>query len=124
MRIETQILKTRKLLDNKLFPLLVGRAVFFFLVMCLLTVFLYIVGTAQGFMDDTQLFLLRLGAALSTLLFLSALYGLVLNLLLFFREKRLAFIRGAGVYAFLGALGGIIAASALFIISTAGGNIQ
>jgi hypothetical protein len=117
-------MKTPEYLDNKLFPLLVSRAVFFFLVMCLLTVFLYVVGTAQGFMDDTQLFLLRLGVALGILLALGALYGMVLDLLLFSRRKQPGRILGAGVYALLGILGGIIAASALFIISTAGGNIQ
>jgi hypothetical protein len=98
--------------------------VLFFLVMCLITLFLYIIGTVQGFMDDTQLFLLRLGVALSILLALSALYGLALDLSLFFRRKRPRFIRGACLYALLGALGGIIAVSAGFIISASGGNIR
>jgi hypothetical protein len=111
-------------LDSKLFPLLVKRTVLFFLIMCFISLFLYIIGTVQGFMDDTQLFLLRLGAGMSILLALSSLYGLVLDLALFFREKSLRFVRGAGVYAFLGVLGGVIAASASFIISASGGNIQ
>jgi hypothetical protein len=117
-------LKIPELLDNKLFPVLVNRIVLFFLIMCLLNLFLYIIGTIQGFMDDTQLFLLRLGVGVSIMLSLSALYGLALDLFLFFKRKSLSFIRGAGAYALLGAFGGIIAASALFIISAAGGNIQ
>jgi hypothetical protein len=92
--------------------------------MCLISLFLYIIGTIQGFMDDTQLFLLRLGVGMSILLVLSSLCGLVLDLALFFRGKRLRFICGAGVYALLGVLGGVIAASASFIISASGGNIQ
>jgi hypothetical protein len=75
-------------------------------------------------MDDTQLFLLRIGVGMSILLVLSSLYGLVLDLVLFFRGKRLRFVFGAGVYAFLGVLGGVIAASASFIISASGGNIR
>jgi hypothetical protein len=110
--------------DSKLFPLLVNRAVVFFLIMCFISLFLYIIGTVQGFMDDTQLFLLRIGAGMSILLVLSSLYGLVLDLALFFRGKRPRFILGACAYALLGVLGGVIAVSASFIISASGGNIQ
>jgi hypothetical protein len=91
--------------------------------MCLINLFLYIIGTVQGFMDDTQLFLLHLGFVLSILLVLSAVYGLALNLALFFHRKKIRFIRGACAYAFLGLLGGIIAALAGFIISVSSGNI-
>jgi hypothetical protein len=117
-------LKTPKLPDIQIFPLLVNRTVLFFLVMCLISLFLYVIGTVQGFMDDTQLFLLRLGLGMSILLSLSSLYGLVLDLVLFFREKKARFICGAGIYAFLVFFGGIIAASAGFIIGASGGNIQ
>jgi hypothetical protein len=117
-------MKLPKLPDSNFFPILVSRTVLFFLVVCLISLFLYIIGTVQGFMDDTQLFLLRLGLGMSILLVLSSLYGLVLELVLFFRGKKLRFIRGAGVYTFLGVLGVAIAASASFIISASGGNIQ
>jgi hypothetical protein len=117
-------LKVQKLQDNPLFPVLINRTVLFFLVMCLINLFLYIIGTVQGFMDDTQLFLLRLGVGVSILLALSSLYGLVLDLVLFFRRRRPRFIRGACLYALLGVLGGITAALAGFIISASGGNIQ
>lgn len=116
-------LKILKLLNNKFVPSLVNRTVLFFLIMCLINLFLYIIGTVQGFMDDTQLFLLHLGFVLSILLVLSAVYGLALNLALFFHRKKIRFIRGACAYAFLGLLGGIIAALAGFIISVSSGNI-
>jgi hypothetical protein len=117
-------MKFPKLPDIKLFPLFVSRTVLFFLVMCLISLFLYIIGTIQGFMDDTQFFLLRLGIGMGILLVLSSLYGMVLDLVLFFRGRKLRFICGAGVYALLGVLGGVVAASAGFIISASGGNIQ
>jgi hypothetical protein len=117
-------LKIPKLQDDQLFPILVNRTVLFFLVMCLINLFLYVIGTVQGFMNATQFFLLRLGVVLSILLALSALYGLGLDLFLFFREKKVHFICGAGIYAFLGILGAVIAAAAGFIISVSGGNVQ
>jgi hypothetical protein len=123
-RLKEKSLKIFRLFDDTLFPLLVNRTVLFFLVLCLLSLFLYAIGTVQGFMDDTQLFLLRLGVGLSGLLALSSLYGMILDLYLFFRQKKRRFILAAGLYAFLGIFGGVIAASALFIISAAEGNIQ
>jgi hypothetical protein len=116
-------MKIPKLPDSKLFPSLVKRTVLFFFAMCLITIFLYITGTVQGFMDDTQLFLLRLGLGLGILLALSSFYGFVLDLVLFFRKKKIGFIFGAGLYAFLGILGALTAASAGFIISAAEGNM-
>jgi hypothetical protein len=117
-------MKIPKLPDSRLFSVLVNRTVLFFLVMCLINFFLYIIGTVQGFMDDTQFLLLRLGVLLGILLTLSSFYGFVLNLVLFFHRKRPRFIRGACLHAFLGVLGGIITVSTGFIISVSGGNIQ
>jgi hypothetical protein len=116
-------LKIPKLPDNRLFTVLVNRTVLFFLVMCLISLFLYVIGTVQGFMDDTQLFLLRLGVALSVLLVLSSVSGLMLELILFFRRRRLRFVLGAGLYFLLGIVGALIAAAAGFIISASRGNI-
>jgi hypothetical protein len=116
-------LKIRKLLDNELFPVLLNRTVLFFLTMSLIDLFLYSIGTIQGFTDSTQLFLLRLGAILSILLALSAFYGVVLDLFLFFYRKKIRFICGAWVYALFGLLGGLAAAASGFIISLSGGNV-
>jgi hypothetical protein len=116
-------MKSPELPDSKIFPPLVKRTVLFFLAMCLITLFLYITGTVQGFMDDTQLFLLRLGLGLGILLALSSLYGFILDLVLLFRKKKIGFIFGAFLYAFLGILGALTAASAGCIISAAGGNM-
>jgi hypothetical protein len=91
--------------------------------MSLIDLFLYGIGTIQGFTDSTQLFLLHLGLFLSILLALSAFYGAVLDLLLFFHRKKIRFICGAWVYALFGLFGGLAAASAGFIISASGGNI-
>jgi hypothetical protein len=116
-------LKIPKFPDNRLFSVLVNRTVIFFLAMCLISLFLYVTGTVQGFMDETQLFLLRLGVALSILLAFSSVYGLMLELILFFRKRRPRFIFGAGIYFLLGILGAAIAAAAGFILSASSGNI-
>jgi len=48
-----------RLLKEKLLILLISRTALFFFLMCLITIFLYIVGTVQDFIDSTQLFLLK-----------------------------------------------------------------
>jgi hypothetical protein len=119
-----KILKIPKLLDNGLFPVLVNRTVLFFLAMCFINLFLYIIGTVQGFMDSIQLLLLRIAVVSSVLLTLSAFYGFALDLLLFFRGKKMRFILGLWGYAFSGLFGCAMAALAVFIITVSEGNIR
>jgi hypothetical protein len=107
--------------------------------MCLLTVFLYAIGTIQGFMDSTQMMLLRLAAALGFFLAAGSVYSLVMKFTLFFweetrrqdpasaprgeRSRRAKVLRtvktlGWGIlYLVMGALGTVIALAALFIVT-------
>ncbi|AEF81964.1 hypothetical protein TREAZ_0350 [Leadbettera azotonutricia ZAS-9] len=102
--------------------ILTCRVVIFFFSMCLITLFLYAIGTAQGFMDSTQLVLLRIAAVLGLLLLIGALYGFALDLILYIRNRWLRFLGGGGIYLVLGAFGFAAAAVAFFIIAAAGGN--
>ncbi|QQO08148.1 hypothetical protein [Breznakiella homolactica] len=108
---------------KSLILILVKRAVFFLLALCLITVFLYVIGTSQGFMDITQIILLRLSTIFAIFLAIGAAYGAILDASMVIRSKRSQYAGGTVVYLLLVVLGGIIAALAAFIIVLSGGNI-
>lgn len=89
--------------------LLVKRAVFFLTIVCALTVFLYGIGTAQDFLESTQLGLLRLSAVLGLLLAVGSVYGLILDVAYSIVSRLRRFLWGAAAYC----------ASALFGIGVA-----
>jgi hypothetical protein len=102
--------------------ILVKRTVIFFLGMCFLTIFLYGVGTAQGFMDITQLLILRLIIIFGLFLGVGSVYGIFLTLWLSRKGLKIRYIGGIGGYLFLGLFGILAALIAVFIVVTAGGN--
>jgi hypothetical protein len=103
---------------------LVKRTVIFFFGMCLLTIFLYGIGTAQGFMDITQVLILRLIIFFGLFLGVGPVYGIILTLWLTRKGMKARYIRGMGAYLFL-ALFGILAAlvAAFILVTTEGNNI-
>jgi hypothetical protein len=114
--------------------ILVKRTVTFFFGMCLLTILLYGIGTAQGFMDITQLLLLRLTVVLGLFLGVGSVYGIILALWLAWKGVRKGAQKGAlgglrfrhiggiGGYLLLGLFGMLVALMGAFILVTAGGN--
>ncbi|GHV90602.1 hypothetical protein AGMMS50268_11050 [Spirochaetia bacterium] len=105
---------------------LLKGAAFFSFGICLLSVFLYIAGTRQEFMDSTQLLLIRfsmLGGALSAFL---SLYGIIADLCCLFRRRPLclAYLWGVAGYLFLGSTGGLIVVLGSLISTAAGGNLS
>jgi hypothetical protein len=102
--------------------ILVKRAVLFFFFLCALTAFLYGIGTAQEFMDRTQLLLLRLSLVFGLSLGAGSAYGILLNCWLVLHGRSGRFFAGAGMYLALGVFGALIATAAAFIIVAAGGN--
>jgi hypothetical protein len=109
--------------ENKpVIAILVKRAILFFFFLCALTVFLYGIGTAQEFMDRTQLMLLRLSVVFGLSLAVCSVYGIALNCYLVFYKRAYRFFTGAGIYIVLGLFGAAIATLAAFIIVAAGGN--
>jgi hypothetical protein len=102
--------------------ILVKRAILFFFFLCVLTAFLYGIGTAQEFMDRTQLMLLRLAVVLGLSLAVSSLYGIALNFWLAVHDRKYRFFTGAGMYILLGLFGTLVATLAAFITVAAGGS--
>jgi hypothetical protein len=102
--------------------ILIKRAILFFFFLCALTAFLYGIGTAQEFMDRTQLLLLRLSIVFGLSLAAGSLYGIALNCWFVFHDRKRRFVAGAGLYLLLGLFGAAIATLAAFIIVAAGGN--
>jgi hypothetical protein len=85
---------------------------------------LYALGTVQGFMDDTQFFLLRTAALFGILLVISSVLGFFIDLGFFLTRKRIHYLGTMVFYFFIGMLGGIIASGSYFIMVVSAGNVN
>ena len=110
-------------LKEKLLPILVSRAVIFFFIMGLLTLFLYAIGTVQGFIDSTQLSLLRLYVILGIFLTIFSAAGIVVDLRRFLTAKKNRYLLRAVGYFFLAVFGISTVLAVMFIITISAGNI-
>ena len=110
-------------LREKLLPILINRTVIFFFLMCLLTLFLYLVGSAQEFIDSTQLLLLRIYSILGIFLAFTSASGVILDLWRFIRTKKIRYLFRAGGYVFLVVFGifTVIVVMAIVAIATGDG---
>ena len=106
----------------RFFPILVNRTVIFFFLMCLLVLFLYGVGTIQGFVDSTQLALLFVYVAMGIFLTIASIGGIVIEARRFFKIRKIRYFFRAGGYMFLMIFGSITVLAIMFIISVASGN--
>ena len=109
-------------LREKLFPILVSRTVIFFFVMSLLTFFLYAAGTVQGFIDTTQLALLRLYSVLGIFLVVSTICAIMINIERFIRLKKTRYFLRAGAYLLITIFSVVTVIAAMFIITLSMGN--
>jgi hypothetical protein len=100
----------------------IKRTAIFFFSLSVLTAFLYVIGTAQEFMDRTQLLLLRLSIILGLCLAMDSLCGVVLNFWFLFQRRKIRFLGSLGFYFVTGAFGAAMSTAAAFIIVTSGGN--
>ncbi|MDR1302535.1 MAG: hypothetical protein LBK43_08725 [Treponema sp.] len=101
--------------------MLVQRTVLFFFGLCLLSLFLYGIGTNQGFMEKTQFMLLHITVMVGLFIGVGSLYGIGLDLWLVFRKKY-RYISGLVGFLCLGSFGIIIAALGSFIMVLTEGN--
>jgi len=83
---------------------------------------LYIAGTIQGFIDSTQLSLLRLYVILGIFLALTSVSGMVLSLVRLFKLKKTRYLFRAGGYILLAIFGATTVLAAMFIITVSRGN--
>ena len=111
-----------RLRKERLLPILINRTVIFFFVMSILTMLLYVTGTVQGFIDSTQLTLLRLYSIFGVFLSTSSAFGVFLDILRFARLRRTRYLFRAGGYVFMVFFGIATVLAALFIITLAEGN--
>ena len=111
-------------LKEKFVPIVINRTAIFFLVMCLLTMFLYAAGTVQEFIDSTQLGLLRLYSVLGIFLALTSFSGVVLNLWRLVTIKKGRYLFRAAAYTMLVLLAASTVLAAMFIVTMSGGNIS
>ncbi|MDR1399480.1 MAG: hypothetical protein LBJ41_06135 [Treponema sp.] len=115
-------------MNNKpIIALLVKRTVSFFFAICVLTFFLYGIGTDQGFMDTTQSNLLHLSVIFGLFLGVGSLYGIILDCILLVQGANSAretkhYAGDIGAYIVIGLLGFAMAAAAAFILVVAEGN--
>ncbi|MDR2392566.1 MAG: hypothetical protein LBD93_00170 [Treponema sp.] len=102
--------------------MLVKRTMLFFFGICLLSLFLYGIGTNQGFKEQTQFMLLHITVMVGLFIGVGSMYGIGLDLWLMF-HKKYRYLRGIGGYLCLGVFGIIIAALASFVLVLTEGNL-
>ena len=104
---------------EKLLPILINRTVLFFFFMSLLTLFFYLAGTAQGFIDSTQFLLLRVYTILGIFLAFTSASGVILDLGRLIKTKKIRYLFRAGGYAFLVIFGilSVLVVMSIFVIS-------
>ena len=107
---------------EKQLPILINRTVIFFFFMCFFTLFLYMVGSAQKFIDSTQLFLLRLYTILGIFLAFTSASGVILDLSRFIKTKRLRYLLRAGGYVVLVIFGTITVLLIMTILAISAGD--
>jgi hypothetical protein len=111
-------------LKGKFSTVIINRVILFFFFICLLTGFFYILGTVQGFMDDTLFLLLRIGAVFGILLTVSSVLGFFIDLGFLLTKKKIRYLGIMFLYCFLGIFGGIIVYASYFIMVISAGNID
>ena len=109
-------------LKVKLLPILVNRAAIFFFVMSLLTLFLYVIGTSQSFVDTTQLGLLRLYSILAVFLATTSICGVILNIARFLSQRKVRYLLRAASYLLLVIFALATLLAVMFIFTLASGN--
>ena len=108
-------MKITRPMKKPVLALLIKRTVSFFFALCLMIIFLYCVGTLRGFMDSTQLRLLRMAARVGLFLWVGAGYGVALDCYLLSRgESR--YIPSLISYIIVGAFGMAVALFSAFIL--------
>ena len=107
---------------NKFLPILINRTVIFTFLICLLFITVYIAGTIQGFIDSTQLSLLKFYSIFGISLIVTSLCGTVIGIVRFFRNRKIRYLARASGYIFLVIFGLVTVLGSMFIITLTRGN--
>ena len=104
------------------FPVIImHRITVFFFLMCLLAILLYVLGTAQVFMDDTQYMLLKIAEIVGMLLSASSFVGIILDVLWYLSQKKIRYLGAIFLHVVSGFFGVAVVLTASFIIIVSGG---
>jgi len=107
---------------EKLLYILINRTVIFLCIMCLLTLSLYAAGTIQGFIDSTQLFLLKLYEGFGIFLMVTSFCGIVLDIERCLKMKKMRYLLRAGGYLLLVIFSVTTILAVMAIIALSGGS--
>ncbi|GHV71136.1 hypothetical protein AGMMS49928_21650 [Spirochaetia bacterium] len=113
----------RNKLPDSIIAQLVKRLALFCFILCLFSVFLYILGTRQEFTDATQLLLLRLAIIIGIFLTAMSFCGMVLDIRIIISRRLWSYFAGVGGYILMGIFGAAAAVFAAFITAASGGNL-
>ncbi len=95
----------------------------FLAVMSALTLFLYGVGTAQDFLESTQIGLLRLSSLFGLLLTVGSAYGALLDVFFAFARRNRRFLLGSLAYVLSALFGAAAAVFSNGVLVVAAGNL-
>ena len=109
------------LIYKKYTLIITNRIALFFLLLCILSAFLYVLGTVQGFMDDTQFFLLGVVRIGGILLAVISIVTVILAFIFYFRNKSISYLSGVFLHLFLAIFGAGVSFAASFIVIISGG---
>ncbi len=106
---------------HKPFPVLLAKRVCLFLLfICALSLWLYALGNAQGFMEKTNLMLLGIAASAGVAAVFASIAGIILSLPLLFSGK-FRYMIGIVFYVLAAVLGCAAAVFSYFLLILAGG---
>ena len=107
---------------EKLLPIMINRTAIFLFIMCILTLYLYAIGTSQDFIDTTQLSLLRLYVVFAIFLATTSSCGIILNIVRFLAQKKIRYLLRAAGYLLLVLYGTATLLTVMFIFTLSSGS--
>ena len=101
--------------------IIVKRGAIFFFLMCLMLIFLYILGAFQQFTDAALLMLLRLAGFFGLFLGMNGAFGIILEIWFFFRKENFHILFNIILFFLFGSFGIVVAVFTFFIQALTGG---
>ena len=117
-------MKLSKPESKPLILLLVKRTVLFLLAVCVLLLFVYAIGTAQDFLDSTQISVLRVISVVGLLLAVGSVYGFIIDTGFAAIAGSPRYILGSLSYLALALAGFGAAVFSIFLLATITGNVS
>ena len=101
--------------------IIVKRGIIFFFLMCVILIFLYILGAFQQFSDASLHMLLRLTGFFGLFLGINGAFGIILEIWFFFRKENYHIFFNIILFFIFGSFGILVAVITFFIQAMTGG---